>query len=115
MVIMCFVCRIPSTIFGMPWHELRALGKIGDKKDDESSTICDFGKSIKRKKHRRNLLGKLSTDLDYLETLLTEVKVGESTPKEPTDKFVKKQAEEAISFLRDRQEFWSQFKPIYSK
>ena len=87
----------------MPWHELRAHYK----EKPETKT---------KKKHQRNLLGKLSKDLDYLETLLTEVKI---TPTEEiqaiTDEAVTKEASEAITFLRERQEFWSQFKPMYCK
>ena len=49
--------RVPSTIFGMPWHELKALHR--ENIEEETNK--------KSKKHRRKLLGKLSTDLDYLE------------------------------------------------
>ena len=68
--------------------------------------------------------------LSYL-GLLTEVKLGQpNTEKESTDTIapiiktpvkppeedgVSKKAQEAISFLKERQEFWSQFKPMYSK
>ena len=43
--------RIPSTIFGMPWHELKALHR---------ETVEDDN-TKRSKKHRRKLLGKLST------------------------------------------------------
>lgn len=97
--------RVPPTIFGMPWHELKALHK-----DNESSSTA-------RKKHRRSLLGKLSKDLDYLEGLLQEVKIDPSLEKEATfaGEIVSKEAADGISFLRERQEFWNQFKPMYSK
>ena len=102
-----FVFRIPSTIFGLPWHELKALHKeqiISEKSGDA------------KKRHRRKLLGKLSTDLDYLESLVTEVKMKPiSEDIINADEFVKQEAEEAISFLKERQEFWSQFKPMYCK
>ena len=49
--------RIPSTIFGMPWHELKALHRENIEAESNKRS----------KKHRRKLLGKLSTDLDYLE------------------------------------------------
>ena len=113
--------RIPSTIFGMPWHELKALHR---------ETVEDDN-TKRSKKHRRKLLGKLSTDLEYLEGLLTDVKLGQAvtekestddiiapiiTPTKPTEEDgVSKKAQEAISFLKERQEFWSQFKPMYSK
>ena len=101
----------------MPWHELKALAR-------EEVEVTELKKS-KMKKQRRNLLGRLSTDLDYLEGLLNEVNIGqpqpvvdeqdelEPTPDEPDE--VSKQTLEAITFLKERQEFWSQFKPMYSK
>ena len=84
-------------------------------------------KNVTKKKQRRNLLlGKLSDDLDYLEGLLTDVQLAEPEEDEsaenrssnrPNNKSVhlKRAAEDAISFLNNRQEFWSQFKPVYSK
>ena len=110
--------KIPSTIFGMPWHELKALHKSVE--------------NPKKKKQRKVLLGRLSKDLDYLESLLTEVKLVPSSPAETeletistpallsngttessTENAVSKETENAISFLKERQEFWSQFKPMY--
>ena len=41
----------------MPWHELKALHREN----------IDAENNKRSKKHRRKLLGKLSTDLDYLE------------------------------------------------
>jgi hypothetical protein len=81
---------------------------------------------ITKNKRRRNLLlGKLSEDLDYLEGLLTDVQLAEPFNDESAEKKVfnlnnrnvhlKRAAEDAISFLNNRQEFWSQFKPVYSK
>lgn len=94
----------------MPWHELRT--------HYSQSAESKVTKSAK-KKHQRNLLGKLSKDLDYLETLLSEVKIGGENDQQDivamTDEVVSKEASEAISFLRERQEFWSQFKPMYCK
>jgi len=98
----------------------------------ESEASAKASKMATKKKRRRNLLlGKLSDDLDYLETLLTDVRLGDTTrddddemsmgkrtaTKKPTNDSVhlKRAAEDAISFLNYRQEFWSQFKPIYSK
>jgi hypothetical protein len=101
----------------MPWHELKAMHR------EENTNLEVRPNNKARRKHRRNLLGKLSKDLDYLETLLTEVKLGPTpitdygnTSKDMSaDELVTKEAEDAISFLRERQEFWSQFKPMYSK
>lgn len=112
----------------MPWHELKALHK-DQKKSGMKMTA-------KQKKHQRSLLGRLSQDLEFLEGLLTDVKldIPPSSPEKETnsdqaattadpslpveittqDK-VSKKTQEAISFLKDRQEFWSQFKPLYSK
>ena len=102
----------------MPWHELRThYSQNAETKVNKAA----------KKKHQRNLLGKLSKDLDYLETLLTEVKIGGGGDQVSnsvndhqdivaiTDEVVSKEASEAISFLRERQEFWSQFKPMYCK
>ena len=63
-----FSYRIPTTIFGLPWHELKSLHKEEITSSEE-----------KKKKHRRKLLGKMSTDLEYLEELLTEVKLNPPT------------------------------------
>ena len=41
----------------MPWHELKALHRENIEAESNKRS----------KKHRRKLLGKLSTDLDYLE------------------------------------------------
>ena len=106
--------------------------------DAETSLMTRASKLATKKKRRRNLLlGKLSDDLDYLEGLLTDVQLADAkdvdddddggggrasagkrpVAKRPTNDSVhlKRAAEDAISFLNYRQEFWSQFKPIYSK
>ena len=103
--------------------------------DSELSLTTRASKMATKKKRRRNLLlGKLSDDLDYLEGLLTDVQLADATrdvddddgrsstgkrpvAKRPTNDslHLKRAAEDAISFLNYRQEFWSQFKPIYSK
>ena len=117
--------KIPSTIFGMPWHELKALHRQ-ESLAGGPEMPADKTNYAKRKKQQRNLLGRMSTDLEFLEGLLHEVKLvppsspeekeysSSSIAKKETDK-VSKKTEEAISFLRERQEFWSQFKPMYSK
>ena len=100
------IYRIPTTIFGLPWHELKSLHK-------EEITSSE-GETKKR--HRKKLLGKLSKDLDYLETLTKLSPIGDDSQELITaDDIVKKEAEEAINFLKERQEFWSQFKPMYCK
>ena len=60
-----------------------------------------------------------------LQGLLTDVQLAEPFNEESEEKntfnsnnknvHLKRAAEDAISFLNNRQEFWSQFKPVYSK
>ena len=72
----------------------------------------------KAKRYQRELLGKLSQDLDYLEVLASDVKLRPghgSAINDARGKMVKEEAEDAITFLKNRQLFWSQFKPMYSK
>ena len=101
------IFRIPTTIFGLPWHELKSLHK-----EEITSSVGE-----NKKKHRKKLLGKLSKDLDYLETLTKLSPIGDDSQElcRIADDIVKKEAEEAINFLKERQEFWSQFKPMYCK
>ena len=42
------------------------------------------------------------------------IPIATSPTKTPEEDGVSKKAKEAISFLKERQEFWSQFKPMYS-
>ena len=67
------------------------------------------------KRQRKILLGKLSNDLDYLEHLVNDVKIGEVHEHDKRGKIIRHEAQDAITFLRSRQDFWSQFKPMYSK
>ena len=55
--------------------------------------------------------------MDYLETLTKLSPIGDDSQElcRIADDIVKKEAEEAINFLKERQEFWSQFKPMYCK
>ena len=71
----------------------------------------------KAKRYQRELLGKLSSDLDYLEELASVVKLTprEMVAAESRGKRVKAEAMDAVSFLKGRQLFWSQFKPMYSQ
>jgi hypothetical protein len=102
---------------------------INNVEQQPTSTTSKTSKNVTKKKRRRNLLlGKLSDDLDYLEGLLTDVQLAEpfnedesaenrNSNRGQSNKSVhlKRAAEDAISFLNNRQEFWSQFKPVYSK
>ena len=74
------------------------------------------------KRERKSLLGKLSVDLEYLEGLVDEVKALEETESvysgpeiSRRSRKLKNEAEEAVSFLQNRQDFWRQFKSTYRK
>ena len=67
------------------------------------------------KRQRKVLLGKLSNDLDYLEHLVNDVKIGEIHEHDKRGRIIRSEAQDAINFLEGRQEFWSQYKPMYSK
>ena len=136
----------------MSWSELRILRDDMERENlrkqtsdtlpiDSTPSSMENSSSTKRsveKQHRRNLLGKLATDLDYLESLLSSVKIfdGEnsldisSAASFDTSKRgsyvnqerrrlknygvgVKREAQEALLFLKRRQDFWSQLKPMY--
>ena len=136
----------------MSWSELRILRDDMERENlrkqtsdtlpiDSTPSSMENSSSTKRsveKQHRRNLLGKLATDLDYLESLLSSVKIfdGESSldissaASFDTSKRgsyvnqerrrlknygvgVKREAQEALLFLKRRQDFWSQLKPMY--
>ena len=136
----------------MSWSELRILRDDMERDNlrkqtsdtlpiESTSSSMENSSSTKRsveKQHRRNLLGKLATDLDYLESLLSSVKIfdGESSldissaASFDTSKRgsyvnqerrrlknygvgVKREAQEALLFLKRRQDFWSQLKPMY--
>ena len=67
------------------------------------------------RRQRKMLLGKLSNDLDYLEHLVNDVKIGEVHENDKKGQIIRNEAQDAITFLQGRQEFWSQYKPMYSK
>ena len=106
----------------MDWSELRTIktkkqivkdfvfSKGIDKIALEKKRRDEEAGSKQERKYRRELLGKLSNDLDYLETLASEVDLSREAKSE-----VKREAEDAINFLKNRQEFWSQFKPMYAE
>jgi hypothetical protein len=137
----------------MSWSELRILKDDRDRDNlrkqtsdslplETTSAIIenDSSKRSVEKQYRRNLLGKLATDLDYLESLISSVKIfdGEnyshrsiqsirnrsmgtfdvSRKKEQRNLKnygvgVKREAQDAILFLKRRQDFWSQLRPSY--
>ncbi|TRY79374.1 hypothetical protein TCAL_09828, partial [Tigriopus californicus] len=99
----------------------RALFKSCTTKEDEA---VRFGIS-RAEKAIDNALGPQAIshfltmrDLDYLEDLADEIGHTENGQKSRPDKdnsSIQKEAEDAISFLKNRQEFWRQFKPMYSE
>ena len=128
----------------MSWSELRILRDDRDRDNlrkqtsdtlplDATSPVMENAYSTKRspeKQHRRNLLGKLAKDLDYLESLIKSVKLsdyenstyssiktGDSRKnllmKKSYGVGVRREAQDAILFLKRRQDFWSQLKPMY--
>ena len=133
----------------MSWSELRILKDDMERENlrkqtsdslplDSTSSIIESNSSSNKsadKQHRRKLLGKLSKDMDYLESLIGSVKIFDeettnsrnlvsfdtSGSKVKKDKKitknygigVRREAQDAILFLKRRQEFWSQLKPMY--
>ena len=138
-------------IFGMSWSELRILKDDMERENlrkqtsdtlplDSTPSIIESNSSSNRfadKRHRRKLLGKLSKDMDYLESLIGSVKIfdNESIGNRSLMSFdtfrrsslvkkerktvknygigVRREAQDTILFLKRRQEFWSQLKPMY--
>ena len=118
---MLVLFSVPVTIFGLPLSDLKRLGYEEQRKSrgqhsDLGEVVVEKFASKKAKRYQRELLGQLSKDLDYLEVLSSEVKLkpGSSGANEARGRRMKEEADEAISFLRNRQLFWSQFKPMYS-
>ena len=99
---------MPINIMGMSWHELKT-----GMNDSET-------KKMKKKKDRK-FLEALASDKQYLEGIIK--KINRTNPKTKTTSHdVRKQlvshaivseAENALGFLQDRREFWSQQKPDY--
>ncbi len=56
-------------------------------------------------------------DLDYLQTLASEMKVGSGRVADDDREgmLLAREAEAAVTFLCKRQEFWRQYKPMYSE
>ena len=142
----------------MSWSELRILKDDMERDNlrkqtsdsltlDTTSSVIgnDSSKRSLEKQYRRNILGKLATDLDYLETLISSVKIFDgdnyshqyiqSGNNRSLGTFdisrrgsygkkhqrhlknygigVKREAQDAILFLKRRQDFWCQLRPMY--
>ena len=135
----------------MSWSELRILKDDMERENlrkqtsdtlplDSTPSIIESNSSSNRfadKQQRRKLLGKLSKDMDYLESLIGSVKIfdNEAIGNRSLMSFdtsrrsslvkkerktvknygvgVRREAQDAILFLKRRQEFWSQLKPMY--
>ena len=112
---------------GLPWLDLGKPPQISDFSLDsvevtaypmpssrKESVQKNMGDGVS-KKQRQLLLGKISNDLDYLEYLVNEVKIGEMHEHDSGGRIIRNEAKDAITFLQGRQHFWSQYKPMYSK
>ena len=135
----------------MSWSELRILKDDMERENlrkqtsdtlplDSTPSMIESNSSSNKfadKQHRRKLLGKLSKDMDYLETLIGSVKIFDDetighrnvvsfdasrrgsqvkTERKRIKNYgigVRREAQDAILFLKRRQEFWSQLKPMY--
>ncbi len=110
-----YVHRIPEAVFDMTWRELNEAGpdffNVKPRKESYGSRRASLCPTVENKERRyqRELLGQLAKDLDYLETLALRGDFEDSQTRS-----VKKEAKEAVDFLKHRQEFWSQFRPMYS-
>ena len=92
-----FLYRIPSNIMGLPIFQLI---KITDA-NTESSKVKD-----------KKFLGDLAGDKTYLESILEKLSV-QTTLETSATKRVKVQAENALNYLIERRDFWSQQNPDY--
>ena len=112
----------------MPWLDLGHVPKINQFSIEEILNVTAYPNQKPKvekaqekideglfKRQRKVLLGKLSYDLDYLEHLVNDVKIGEIHEHDKRGKIIRSEAQDAITFLQGRQEFWSQYKPMYSK
>ena len=119
--------RLTPEEIGLPWldlghvpeesngeldfYDVTAYPRVQPKKE---STHPKIDEEVSRKQ-RKALLGKLSSDLDYLEHLVNDVKIGEVHDHDKRGRVIRNEAKDAITFLQGRQEFWGQYKPLYSK
>ena len=112
---------------GLPWIDLGIIPKASvfslkeldvtayPKENPKIENIDEKIDENISKRQRKVLLGKLSNDLDYLEHLVNDVKIGEIHDHDKRGKLIRSEAQDAITFLQGRQDFWSQYKPMYSK
>ena len=97
---------MPVNIMGMSWITLK-------KHMNESET-----KKIKKKKDRK-FLEALASDKQYLEGIIKKISLpkSKSMPMEANKHLatqsIVSEAQNALGFLQDRREFWSQQKPDY--
>ena len=99
---------MPVNIMGMSWHKLK-----NEMNDSET-------KKMKKKKDRK-FLEALASDKQYLEGIIK--KINKTNPKSKSNQLeinkhlvsqsIVSEAENALGFLQDRREFWSQQKPDY--
>ena len=103
--------RISAPVFGISWHDL--MLECMKRKPAAAVTKLD--------RHRRSLLGKLSNDLDYLEGLAEKmVLLGDDNEQGLKEGInvgnkLRRETNDALDFLKNRQDFWSQYQPMYTK
>ena len=119
--------RMSPEELGLPWIDLGIIPKASvfslkeldvtayPKENPKIENIDEKIDENISKRQRKVLLGKLSNDLDYLEHLVNDVKIGEIHDHDKRGKLIRSEAQDAITFLQGRQDFWSQYKPMYSK
>ena len=97
---------MPVNIMGMSWYKLK-----NTMNDNET-------KKIKKKKDRK-FLEALASDKQYLEGIIKKISLPKSksstteTNKHSVTQSIVSEAQNALGFLQDRREFWSQQKPDY--
>ena len=123
-----FIHRTSPEELGLPWLDLGHVPKINQFSIEEILNVTAYPNQKPKvekvqekideglfKRQRKVLLGKLSHDLEYLEHLVNDVKIGEIHEHDKRGRIIRSEAQDAINFLEGRQEFWSQYKPMYSK
>ena len=97
---------MPVDIMGMSWYKLKH-----EMNDNET-------KKIKKKKDKK-FLEALAFDKQYLEGIIKKVSspknksISMETNKHLVTQSIVSEAQNALGFLQDRREFWSQQKPVY--
>lgn len=106
--------NIPTSIFQEPWDNIADTGKkvntkdTGKKKDNAADKKEKRRKAIEKKEARKAVLGPMYREVVFLEQLAsnaTDVGLGK----------VAREANEAIGFLKAREDFWRQHNPIAVK